>query len=287
MVIPAYNREQTIEYCLDSVLAQSFPPFEVIVVDDCSSDKTAAIVSNYPDSRVRCIVLERNSGAQTARNIGIREAQGQWIAFQDSDDEWLPEKLENQIEALAKINFPLMTVIHTDCYRHDHQTGYRTIWNLPLMQGSSILPLLLKSSGPLFPSILTSKTALEKIGFLDESVTSFQEWDTSIRLAKECQFVHIKKPLFIYHIHNGVTISKNKKRELEGYQYIIEKFRNDIIENCGPKVFNKHLFNNAIKAIHWEYYTFALEILSQTVGKSVRVNFLKWVARQKTNFWLR
>jgi len=101
VILPTYNRVKTIRYCLDSVLAQTFSPAEIIIIDDCSTDDTVLIVGSYSEPRVRCIVLEKNFGAQAARNRGILEAKGEWIAFHDSDDEWMPDKLERQIQALA------------------------------------------------------------------------------------------------------------------------------------------------------------------------------------------
>ena len=88
VVIPAYNRADTIGYCLESVCAQSYRTHEVIVVDDGSSDATAGIVNEFSsrDSMVRLCRSATRSGAQAARNVGIRHATGEWIAFQDSDD---------------------------------------------------------------------------------------------------------------------------------------------------------------------------------------------------------
>lgn len=101
VVIPTYNREKTIRYCLDSVLNQTYSPIEIIVVDDCSTDMTVPVIKSYSDIRIRCIVLDKNSGAQAARNRGIKEAKGEWIAFQDSDDEWSSQnKLEYEIKIL-------------------------------------------------------------------------------------------------------------------------------------------------------------------------------------------
>jgi glycosyltransferase involved in cell wall biosynthesis len=254
---------------------QTFKPFEVIVVDDCSTDNTVEVVNSFPDPMVRCIVLERNSGAQAARNRGIREARGEWIAFQDSDDEWLPDKLEKQVLALAKVDFDPMTVVHADCYRHEHQSDERTLWELPFVHGKDVFCQLLKSPGPVFPTILTSKAALEAIGYLDEKVPSYQEWDTSIRLARLCRFIHIRESLFIYHLHTGETISKNLKRDVEGYQYLVDKFRDDILEQLGPATLNAHLANNAIKAMRYGYFPRAGEILSKSVGKSAKIAFLK------------
>jgi glycosyltransferase involved in cell wall biosynthesis len=285
VVIPAYNRAKTIRYCLDSVLKQTLSPFEIIVVDDCSTDETVEIVRGYPDPMVRCIVLENNSGAQAARNRGIQEACGEWIAFQDSDDEWLAEKLEKQVAKLAEVNFNPMTVVHTDCNCLNYRTGESKSWDLPLIDGVSVFTKLLTSSGPLFPTILTSKIALEKIGFLDESVPSYQEWDTSIRLAQECQFIHIREPLFIYHLHGGETISKNHKRDIDGYQYVIDKFREEIIYQCGINVLNDHLSGNAFKALCLGFYTDASEILAKTVGSSFRSCILKRMVRYEINGW--
>lgn len=279
VVIPAYNRAKTINYCLDSVLKQTLAPLEVLVVDDCSTDGTVDIVRAYQDSRVRCIVLEKNSGAQAARNRGIREARGEWIAFQDSDDEWLPEKLEKQIASLAEVNFNPMVVVHTDCTCLDYQTGKKTLWDLPHIHGTSVFSKLLASAGPMFQGLLTSKIALEKIGLLDESVPSYQEWDTAIRLARECRFIHIRESLFIYHLHGGETISKNKKRDIDGYQYIADKFRDEILLHCGSDTLNKHLTHNAIRAKIYGLDAEALNILEKCNGHLLSVAMLKWVIR--------
>ena len=84
VVIPSYNREKTIKFCLDSVLSQNYPNIEIIVVDDCSTDNTVKIAKSY--GNVKVFVLEQNSGAQVARNRGIREAKAEWIVFLDSDE---------------------------------------------------------------------------------------------------------------------------------------------------------------------------------------------------------
>ena len=195
VVIPTFNRQKTISYCLTSVLAQTYNNLEVIVVDDCSTDNTVSIINNYPDPRLRCIVLEKNSGAQAARNRGIIEAKGDWIAFQDSDDEWLPEKLEKQVAAIAAVNYDPWVVVHSNAFQYDTVRKKKKLWLLPIVEGDDQYSTLLKSPAPLYPTMLVSKIALEKIEYLDENVPSFQEWDTSIRLAKYCKFIHIKEPI--------------------------------------------------------------------------------------------
>ena len=108
VVIPSYNRENTISNSIESVLKQTYSDIEVIVVDDGSTDKTEDIVKGIGDNRIRYIKLEKNSGACVARNIGIMNANGSYIAFQDSDDIWHPDKLEKQYQAIKKYNADLV-----------------------------------------------------------------------------------------------------------------------------------------------------------------------------------
>ncbi len=100
-VIPAYNREKTIKRCIDSVLAQTYPVFEIIVADDGSTDRTVDIIKQEYGSAVK-IIRQNHKGAQAARNVGIMAARGEYVAFLDSDDEWLPEKIELQVQELCK-----------------------------------------------------------------------------------------------------------------------------------------------------------------------------------------
>jgi GT2 family glycosyltransferase len=101
VVLPAYNRAATIGRAIASVLAQNLSDLELIVVDDGSADGTVAAVRAIADPRLRLVALEANAGAAAARNRGIAEARAPWVAFQDSDDEWLPAKLEKQMARLA------------------------------------------------------------------------------------------------------------------------------------------------------------------------------------------
>lgn len=241
VIIPAYNREKEIKKCVDSVLSQTVKPYEIIIVDDCSNDSTVNVVKSIDSELIRVFVLDRNSGAQAARNRGIVESKGDWIAFHDSDDEWLPDKLERQIKELKKVNYDPMTVVHGNAIVCD-QNGNKKTLNIPFTDGADVYSLMLERYAPLFPGILTSRDALEKIGFLDQAVISFQEWDTSIRLSKYCRFVHISEPLFIYNIHSGDTISKDNVKAVNGYQYIIEKFKEEIILNCGKNAWYRHNF---------------------------------------------
>lgn len=101
-LIPTYNRRTQVTRAIESVLAQSVPVEEIIVVDDGSTDGSAEAIRSCYGSRV-AIYRQENAGVSSARNRGIREAQGEWIAFLDSDDVWLPTKIERQLEALGEL----------------------------------------------------------------------------------------------------------------------------------------------------------------------------------------
>ena len=100
VIIPAYNREKTIRRAVDSALAQTYPSIEIIVVDDGSRDHTAEILLEYGE-KLR-LIRQKNGGASSARNTGIRAAQGEIIAFLDSDDAWLPHKISRQVALLDR-----------------------------------------------------------------------------------------------------------------------------------------------------------------------------------------
>lgn len=241
VVIPAHNRSRTISYCLESVIRQTYAHLDIVVVDDGSTDDTMKIVAAVPDARVRGITQSPARGAQAARNRGIREARGPWIAFLDSDDEWLPDKVERQVAILAENNGDEHLLVHGDCIKYYPGIGRREVFHLPVTAGGDVYGLLLTRQAPLFQCMLVSKRALEEIGYLDEDVPSYQEWDTAVRLAKVCRFVHVQEPLFVYHLHEGETISKDRTRDFLGYQYVLQKHQRDIIRLCGVETWKSHL----------------------------------------------
>lgn len=102
VIMPTYNCGRFIRESIQSVLAQTYSQWELVIVDDCSTDDTESIVSSFADNRIRYYRNEQNCGAAITRNRALREAQGQWIAFLDSDDLWLPTKLEKQIAFMQR-----------------------------------------------------------------------------------------------------------------------------------------------------------------------------------------
>ena len=96
VIMPSWNTDRFIGESIQSVINQTYTNWELIIVDDCSTDSTDNVVASYKDDRIRYLKNEKNSGAALTRNRALREAKGEWIAFLDSDDLWMPEKLEKQ-----------------------------------------------------------------------------------------------------------------------------------------------------------------------------------------------
>ncbi|WP_355662382.1 glycosyltransferase family 2 protein [Halomonas salifodinae] len=125
VVTPIYNSERFLDKAIESVFEQSFSDWEMVAVDDCSSDGSAELVRRYAerDSRVRLIQLDKNSGAAVARNVAIEEAKGRYIAFLDSDDLWLPEKLEKHIDFIEETGAALSYTAYEKITEAGERTG--------------------------------------------------------------------------------------------------------------------------------------------------------------------
>lgn len=225
-IIPSYNREKTIRRCIDSVLRQTYEVSEIIVVDDGSTDRTLEILANEYKENVK-VIKQQHKGAQAARNAGIRAAESEYIAFLDSDDEWTEKKIELQMQVLERN--PDAVVCGNGYVVQD---GRKKIWRV-LGYSGCVYKMILVSPFVLFPTIITKKENLLEIGLLDENVPSYQEWDTAIMLSKVCEFVFLDKPLFIYYLHDGEAISKDKKRDIDGLEYVCQKHKYDILEQYG------------------------------------------------------
>lgn len=124
IIIPTYNRSQLIARAVKSVLNQTYQNFELIIIDDGSTDNTRELVTSFNDERIRYIRHEENKGEAAARNTGLKAARCDYIAYQDSDDEWLPEKLARQIELLQDAS-PEVGVIYTGFWKaENHRRTY-------------------------------------------------------------------------------------------------------------------------------------------------------------------
>lgn len=125
IITPAYNAEAYVEKTIESVLAQTFQNWEMIIVDDCSKDNTVQIIEKYCkiDCRIQLIKHEKNQGVAAARNTALKVAKGEYIAFLDSDDMWMPEKLEKQYNFMAENDYVLTYTAYQKYYSESEEKG--------------------------------------------------------------------------------------------------------------------------------------------------------------------
>ncbi len=239
VIIPTYNRGQFIERAVQSVLAQTYTDFEIVVVDDGSTDDTVQLVLELQkaDGRIRYLRHETNRGAQAARNTGIRAAEGHYIAFLDSDDEWLPHKLEQQM-ALFGRRGQNIGVVYAG-YLQEYHNGLPPREHRPVHRGYIYKDALREWIADT-STIVTRKELLYRIGLLDETIRAYQEWDLCIRLARFCEFDFVPDCLAIYHMHSSPTISKDLLRNAWGYLDVVETHRKEILQECGPATLSRH-----------------------------------------------
>lgn len=181
VVIPAYNRAHLIGRAIASVLAQTYQRFEILVVDDASSDPLPEALAATADPRLRCVVHPRNRGAAAARNTGIAAAQGEFVAFLDSDDTWYPEKLAYQVSAMR--DQPPDVAGHVcayDCIKDGYSP--RRIAPNWLTQPFRRAVLFGCTCGP-GTTLLCRRAVFAEIGPLDEELRRLEDWDWLLRLA--------------------------------------------------------------------------------------------------------
>lgn len=224
VIIPTYNRSNTIKRSIVSVLEQTIKDIEVIIVDDGSSDNTQEVVESIQDDRIRYVKLLKNSGACAARNHGIEISRGEYIAFQDSDDEWLPEKLEKQICVIKELNadvcFCLKRRISLDGSKKD------VVFK---KYSEGIVPYHKLLSGSISTQTIVAKSEVFKNIRFDPNVKRGQDYEWAIRAGKKYIFALIQEALVNQYIQSdSITTNKNHFNiEADMSTYFYDKFKNE------------------------------------------------------------
>lgn len=224
VVIPAFNREDVIEGAVASVLNQLYADsVEVIIVDDGSTDATVARVEDIDDPRVRLIRHSKNAGVSAARNTGIEAARGDWVAFQDSDDTWLPNKLARQ---MALASDPGVVAIYcgmTVDRGPDRPARYHPNRSITPRTGHIQLRLL-RDSFISTQTLVARRSVLAELDGFDPSLPALVDWDLVIRLSGRGRVSLVDEPLVIQRFSkNSLTHSAEKR--LYAQLAILEKHR--------------------------------------------------------------
>jgi hypothetical protein len=222
VIIPAYNQGAYLKEALESVLAQTYPDFEAIVVDDGSTDTTSKVVHAYSDLRI-CYVYQENRGLSAARNTGIRHAQGEYLTYLDSDDLFLPEKLAllaSELESRPDLGFVAGQAIPID--EQGHRIG--KIYDAPIPEDTTRLLL----SNPLHVgSVMLRREWQDKAGFFDETLRSYEDWDMWLRLVRlGCKTGWVPRPVSLYRFHTA-QMTRNSAQMTAATLKVLDKIFSD------------------------------------------------------------
>lgn len=256
VIIPTYNRENIIKDAINTVLAQTYQNFEIIIIDD-GTDNTGDIVKSFKDERIKYIYEEKRGNPSIARNIGIKDAKGKYIAFLDSDDLWHPEKLEKQVNILDQ----------------NHDIGFVTNWNLyKTFENEEIkvkkyqaktqkenIQYILTSPDKVYAgtsTLMIRKECFEKSGLFDGEIIFCEDWDLYFRISVLYNIYNIEEILTYYRVHKGAASSTNDvKKFRESYLKFLDKaFENKNLQSEMLKIKNI-AYSNALWCIgSWALY---------------------------------
>ncbi|MCD7819996.1 MAG: glycosyltransferase family 2 protein [Lachnospiraceae bacterium] len=227
VVIPSYNRKQTICDCINSVLGQTYQNLEIIVVDDGSDDGTFELFRKPIDPRVRFYRYDENKGACYARNLGCNYAKGEYIAFQDSDDIWHPEKIEKQLACLKKNNADFVFCGMNRINPLDNSNFYYP--NIEYKNGEDALSQILTNNPISTQTILLKREVVENVRF-DTSFKRYQDWDYALQVAKAGYCIIFMNEALVDSIIQTNSISSTVKNSM-GYIHLYEKYSNEYKRN--------------------------------------------------------
>lgn len=265
VIIPTFNRASSIRAAVESVLRQTFRNFEIIIVDDGSSDDTLISLADVKDPRVRIIQHRTNLGVSAARNTGIIKSRGHWIAFQDSDDEWFPLKLEKQMRRMSACNT-------SACYcsllsfTPSKAEGRLGATSARITPGQDIYPLegdisisLLKNNFISTQTLIVERSIIDSLEGFDTNLHALEDWDLVIRIAEITSFSFVDEPLVLQHFSaNSITLDVEKWPRAR--ERLIEKHRR-IFSNHAPYLIQHYratssqfrrlgLFDDALRSIN-------------------------------------
>lgn len=227
VIIPVYNSANYIAETIDSVLNQTHSNWEVINVDDGSTDTSKEIIFDFckKDNRIK-YTHQQNKGQAAARNTGVKNARGEFIAFLDSDDIWHPEKLTLQLEYLRSKNVDVV-FSDSEVFPKQYDIGENHFTQKGFLKGEQFFIELFQKSSITNSSVLLKKSIFNKVGFFDEDphLRGTEDWDMWLRMANAgYSFYGIDKKLVKYRIHEG-GIHLNYLRMYAGKIAIMDKYR--------------------------------------------------------------
>jgi len=223
VIIPTRNRANLLRESVLSVLAQSFPDFELIIVDDHSEDNTTETLSGLSDPRVKSVLNDRSKGGAGSRNAGIFRARGEWICFLDDDDIWLKGKLEAQYRKIRSVDQET-GLVYSGAYGYDPANRKILCVYKPKIQGWVQRDLLYRNYIGTYSTVVIRKDLLLELNGLDERFPALQDIELYVRIAGRAKIAFVVENLALIRRVGGDRISADPGRKLEGSLLLRAKF---------------------------------------------------------------
>lgn len=264
VIIPTYNRANTICRAIDSVLNQTYRDIEIIVIDDFSTDNTEFVLSDYINTKkIKYYKLLENKGACFARNYGVKLSKGDYIAFQDSDDWWLPNKLEIQLNYITKTKADMVFSAFTKIDEETGKINKKFPDNLVKDCFVSYNDLLVKSL--ISTQVMMIKKSCFNDIIFDETMPRFQDWDFSLRFSNKYRIFYINQILCKVYFQRN-SISKNPKNGIQALEKIYKKNESNYLKNK-VAFSNLIIFYGILKKRNKEkYFSYYITALKQKVS---------------------
>ncbi len=286
VVIPTYNRAELVGRAIRSVLDQSYTDFELLVVDDASTDRTAAVVRSFGDPRVRYIRLPENGGNAVARNAGVRCATGELITFLDSDDEFLPGFLAAMDGAFRELDPRIGFVwagIETVAANGERVPAGEDGWN-PEMVTDRYLTFLTRFRGGTDHGLTVRRSCFETVGLFDERLRAAVDTDFVLRLVRQYDCRSLPERLVVVHEDGRERVRRNTRHKAAAYDVIIEKHREKLRAHpelrvkfhykagwlhyhAGNRAQARRYLLQAIRTRPWHAKSWAALLLFETIGR--------------------
>lgn len=242
VIIPTYQRSHLVSQAIESVLAQTYTDYEIIVVNDGSTDNTKEVLAGFGD-RIT-VIHQVNKGLSATRNTAIMAAQGKYIAFLDDDDIWLPDKLEKQIACLELQ--PNIGLVYSDIFYFNDQGllphTYLQRYPAPPVQDNWVL--FVRNLIPTPSAVVMRRECFDEVGLFDETLKSCEDYDLWLRLTEKWPIHLLNEPLIRYR-RSADSMQKNEERHLVNWLRVKEKafHRNTDLQNLPLMVLDQCFYN--------------------------------------------
>lgn len=292
IVVTCYNYGRYIVPCLDSIFSQTFQDFEIVVINDGSTDNSEELIRSFLEDSKLKYIYQKNSGQANAKNNGIKNSAGKYIAFLDADDLWDKTKLEKQIPLFSRDNIGVVYSKAKFVDEHGQFLDFILKDKYLTPRSGEVTNHLFFNNFVPFSSSVVRKECFEKLGCFDESFEMGIDWDLWLRISIQYDFDYIDEPLLIYRLGHPGQMSKNAEKRHHCSDNIMDKFIKQFPSHISPALFAQiqaytycnraYYFSGKNLAKSNRYYLMAMKQspFKLSAYKGMLNNFVKFLLRQ-------